>query len=179
MTTEQLTRASTHDAAQALMDRWVKAWNDHDGEAMAACLTEDVVYADPGARPDPIVRGPDAVREFAEVLWRSSPDLKFEVLELFISEDGRVVTMHWRTSGTFEKKLKPPGFGPTGGPILMEGYDRNEIRDGRFSRHQAFYDQFSLGRQIGAVPERGSLMERFGVLMQRISAFFKRLRKKK
>ena len=153
-----------------LMDRWVAAWNAHDAEAMAACLTDDVVYIDPGARPDPVLRGPAAVREFAEGLWRASPDLKFEVLELFTSDDGGVVTMHWRTSGTFVAPLEPPGFGPTGGPIVMEGYDRNEVRDGRFFHHEAFYDQYRLGRQIGAVPEPGSFMEKVGVFFQRRAA---------
>jgi steroid delta-isomerase-like uncharacterized protein len=154
-----------------LMDRWVAAWNDHDVDAMAACLAEDVLYIDPGARPDPVLRGPEAVKEFARSLWRSSPDLTFEVLELFTSDDGRVVTMHWRTTGTFSEPLDPPGFGPTRGRIVVEGYDRNEVRDGLFVKHEAFYDQFSLGSQIGAVPRPGSLGERIGLVMQRLAAW--------
>jgi hypothetical protein len=38
----------------------------------------------------------------------------------------------------------------------MKGYDRNEVRDGLFVAHQAFYDQYLLGGQIGAVPKPGS-----------------------
>lgn len=72
--------------------------------------------------------------------------------------------MHWRTRGTFQERLDPPGFAPTGGEIVMEGYDRNEIRDGRFCAHQAFYDQFAMGSQIGALPERGSLGEKIAIL---------------
>lgn len=162
---------------RALMDRWVAAWNEHDAEAMAECLSDDVVYIDPGARPDPVLCGRLAVKEFAAALWRASPDLKFEVLELFTSEDGSVVTMHWRTSGTFVDRLDPPGFAPTGGPIVMEGYDRNEVRDGLFVKHEAFYDQFRLGDQIGAVPKPGSFGERLGLFMQKLAA--RRLRRKR
>jgi hypothetical protein len=53
----------------------------------------------------------------------------------------------------------------------MEGYDRNEVRDALFVRHEAFYDQFSLGSQIGAVPKPGSLGERIGLLVQRLTAW--------
>ena len=49
------------DDASTLMDRWVAAWNEHDAEAMAACLSDDVVYVDPGARPEATLRGPVAV----------------------------------------------------------------------------------------------------------------------
>jgi steroid delta-isomerase-like uncharacterized protein len=162
---------------QGLMDRWVAAWNEHDAEAMAACLSDDVLYVDPGARPDPVMRGPEAVKDFARRLWRSSPDLTFEVVELFVSDDERVVTMHWRTRGTFTEPLDPPGFAPTGGEIAMEGYDRNEVDDGLFVKHQAFYDQFALGSQIGALPEPGSLGEKLGLFMQRLAA--KRMRRKR
>ena len=116
------------------------------------------------------------MKDFARGLWRASPDLKFEVLELFTSDDGSVITMHWRTSGTFTEKLDPPGFRPTGGPIVMEGYDRNEVRDGLFVAHQAFYDQYLLGGQIGAVPKPGSFGEKLGLLMQRLAAW--RMRRK-
>jgi hypothetical protein len=48
--------------------------------------------------------------------------------------------------------------------------DRSEIRDGRLSRHQIFWDMVEFGRQIGAFPKRGSRGEKLSRQLQRLTA---------
>ncbi|WP_424757647.1 nuclear transport factor 2 family protein [Mycobacterium sp.] len=63
--------------------RWGTAWNDHDGNAVAALCSEDLVYDEPALGDT--VHGRDAIRDFVVMLDVSFPDHKF-----FLEEDGLI-----------------------------------------------------------------------------------------
>ena len=162
------TTAST-PALDAFCARYLAAWNDHDATAMAALVTDDVVWEDP-VLPEP-ARGVLAVQEFMRASWTGFPDLRFDASEYpHRSVEGDQVAWRWRMRGTMTGPLDPPGFAPTGRAMEVDGVDLWILRDGRISRYRAFYDMNDVARQLGIVPAPGSAAERGMVALQRLQA---------
>lgn len=75
-------------AARAFAERWVKAWNDHDVEAVLGHFADDVVFTSPLATrlfPDSggVVRGKDALRQYWTAGVLANPALRFELLGVY------------------------------------------------------------------------------------------------
>jgi steroid delta-isomerase-like uncharacterized protein len=158
-------------------NRYIAAWNSHEASRVTDLVTEDIEWDDPALRGE-TARGRPAVAEFIESSWRAMPDLEFEHRDApYRSLESPVkVISAWRMRGTFTGPLDPPGFGPTGGKIVVEGLDEWEFRDGLIARYRAIYDLAGVAQQIGAMPEPNTRMERAGVRMQRLQARMMRRR---
>ena len=153
----------------AFCARYLAAWNDHDPPAMAALLTDDIVWEDP-ALPAP-ARGVAAVQAFMRGSWVGFPDLRFDATDTpHLTAGGDQVAWRLRMRGTMTGPLDPPGFAPTGRAIEVEGVDLWAMRDGRIARYRAFYDINDLARQLGIAPPVGSRAERAMVRLQRVQA---------
>ena len=89
------------DANLGLIERFYRAFDERDGEAMAACYAPDVHFSDP-VFPD--LRGAQA-----GAMWRmltgSSNDLRVELLEH--EADEARGSAHWRASYTFTQSGRP------------------------------------------------------------------------
>ena len=100
----------------ALVDRFNRAWNDHDLDAALALTTEDCVFENTSPAPDgAVARGRDAVG----AAWREvfdNPASRFETEEVFVAGD-RVV-QRWRY---------------TWGDGHVRGVDVMTVRDGRIA----------------------------------------------
>ena len=159
-------------AATEVLERWYAAWNAHDVDAVSALVTEDVRYEDPAAHAD-VLEGRQALVEYVSAAFRGLPDLHLEKLEEWVSPGGEVIASYFRITATFSGALEAPGLpplAPTNGRIELLGMDRSEIRGDRLARHQIFWDTGELGRQIGALPPRGSAMERLSRRLQPLTA---------
>ncbi len=154
--------------------KWEAALNSGDPERVASLMTDDVVYSAPEI-PEPL-HGRDAARKSLEVFFRAFPEQKYELLEIYRSLDGTWAADRVRWQGTMLGPLDPPGFAPTGSQVEAELAGFFQFRDGLISSFTAIYDMLHVGQQIGAAPGAGSLVERMGVLMQRIAAW--RMRKR-
>jgi steroid delta-isomerase-like uncharacterized protein len=153
----------------AFCARYLAAWNDHDPPAMAALLTDDIVWEDP-ALPAP-ARGVAAVQDFMRAGWRGFPDLRFDATDTpHLTAGGDQVAWRWRMRGTMTGPLDPPGFAPTGRAMEVEGVDLWELRDGRIARYRAFYDLNDMARQLAIAPAPGSRGEKAMVALQRLQA---------
>lgn len=162
------TIASTFDLA-AFCARYQAAWNDHDPAAMAALLTDDIVWEDP-ALGEP-ARGVAAVQEFMRGSWIGFPDLRFDESDHpHRTAGGDQIAWRWRMRGTMTGPLDPPGFAPTGQAMEVEGVDLWTLRDGRICRYRAFYDMNDVARQLGIAPPAGSRGEKAMVAVQRLQA---------
>lgn len=152
--------------------RWLDAWNRHDSDALAALCTEDVEFFDPAIDT---VRGRNAVAEWVRTCDRAFPDYRFEEPERpYLSRDEAKAIAPWRMLGTNTGPIDPPGFAPTGKPIVLEGVDHWWFRDGLVARSRADYDSNGLLRQLGLVPPPGSRGERAMVRLQRAGARLRR-----
>lgn len=121
------------------------------------------------------VHGRAAVADWLRTCVRAFPDYRFEEPEpAYLARDGTKAILPWRMLGTNTGPIDPPGFAPTGRPLVLDGVDHWWFRDGLVARYRADYDSTGMARQLGLVPERGSRGERAMVRLQRLSARLKR-----
>ena len=159
---------------QDFTERWQRAWNDHDPDAVAALCTEDVEFFDPAIGT---VRGRAAVADWVRACVLAFPDYRFTEPEPpYLAEDGSKAIMPWLMTGTHTGPIEPPGFAPTHRSFELSGVDHWEFRDGLVARYRADYDSMGLARDLGLVPPRGSRAERAMVRLQRAGARLRRPR---
>jgi steroid delta-isomerase-like uncharacterized protein len=157
---------------QEFMQDWQQAWNSHDPERVVAMMHPDCVYNDAGWHLT--MRNHDDVRVFLRHTWRALPDLEF-----YWATFGRVpgearAIAHWKARATMRGSLDPPGFAPTLDAVEFDGFDFHEYRDGKLANLRIVFNMMDVGRQIGAIPQAGSKMERGVVLMHNMQARLRR-----
>lgn len=81
---------------QEFADNWVRAWNDHDVEAVLAHFHDDVVFTSPvAARVLPeskgVVRGKEALRLYWTTALALLSDLHFDVIGVYQGESTLVI----------------------------------------------------------------------------------------
>jgi hypothetical protein len=107
--------------AQAFADQWVKDWNAHDVDALLAHFTDDVLFTSPVAirvlGGDGVIRGKDALRRYWSEGIRLIPDLRFEVLAVYVGISTLVINYRNQAGGvvsevlTFDGALVHEGHG--------------------------------------------------------------------
>ena len=80
----------------AFAQRWAEEWNAHDLNQVLAHYASEVVFRSPVAArvlpgSDGIVRGLDALRHYWSTALALTPDLHFEVLEVYSGVDTLVI----------------------------------------------------------------------------------------
>jgi ketosteroid isomerase-like protein len=115
-----------------LCHRIERAWNDRDLDAALALYTDDIVYRDFSTGRE--LHGMSAVRHHVIGVFANF-DMTWTVTDIapFADTDGGIV--FWRMDG-----------GLIGGRkrISSYGLDHLEIRDGRFSRDDVYFDSAQL-----------------------------------
>lgn len=104
------------NAAPAMVDRLVRATNEHDVDGVAACFAEDYENETP-AHPARSFRGRAQVRRNWEQIFAFVPDLRAEVLRTAI--EGETAWSEWEMTGTRSD----------GAPHLMRGVVVFGVRD--------------------------------------------------
>jgi len=141
MTTTVADVAATDiDALEALCDRWERAWNEHDADAVAALCAEDLVYDEPALGET--VHGRDAIRGFVAHMASAFPDHTFTRMGLYGEVSRRAVLVAWHFAGT-----------PAGSDRRVEfhGDDRLELgEDGLIRAYRCLYDNRSVLKQLAA-----------------------------
>jgi ketosteroid isomerase-like protein len=116
------------DANESLIERFYRAFDERDGETMAACYAPDVRFSDP-VFPD--LRGAEA-----GAMWRmltgQARDLRIELLER--EADGERGSARWRAHYTFTQ---------TGRRVVNDVRASFGFADGLIVRHT---DEFSFHR---------------------------------
>jgi ketosteroid isomerase-like protein len=77
-------------------DKWVRAWNAHDIEAVLDHFHDDVLFTSPvAARVVPesggVVRGKVALRDYWTAALAKQPELQFEVIDVYRGESTLVI----------------------------------------------------------------------------------------
>lgn len=132
-------------------DRWLHAWNSHDTERVLALLHPDVEWDETVFWPHPL-HGREAVREYADAIWRAMPQYQVSEIQLFTApDDGRALVL-FRQQGA-----APPAMG-TDRRFDVQGCDIFlGFRDGLLARYTASFEIAGMLRQLGALPPRGEL----------------------
>ncbi|MEU0495286.1 nuclear transport factor 2 family protein [Mycobacterium sp. NPDC006124] len=108
--------------AVTFAEKWVRAWNDHDVEAVLAHFHDDVVFTSPvAARVLPetggVVRGKDALRHYWVTALAMVPDLHFEVVRVYRGESLLVINYRNERGGLVNEVLMFDGAG-----LVREGH---------------------------------------------------------
>jgi steroid delta-isomerase-like uncharacterized protein len=126
-------------AVTEIFQRWEKAWNNHDGNAVAALCAADLVYDEPALGDT--VHGRDAIRNFVVMIDAAFPDHKFFQEGLYADLARPAVLVAWRFSGT---------HAATGKKVEFHGDDRLAFsKDGLISAYRCLYDNDLVLRQLG------------------------------
>ena len=122
---------------EQVIERFYAAFNDHDGDTMAACYAPDAHFSDPvftdlnGAEPGAMWR----------MLTGRSEDLRVELAEH--EADDERGSAHWIAHYT---------FGQTGRPVVNDVRATFRFRDGLIADHRDEFDFYRWARQALGLP---------------------------
>lgn len=105
----------------AFLERYAKAWNDHDIDAIMGAMTEDCIF-ESGGGSDPWgtrYQGAEAVRARSEAVWQELPDVQFAEGRHFVCRDRGC--SEWIFEATR----------PDGSKMEMAGCDHFTFKDGK------------------------------------------------
>jgi predicted ester cyclase len=157
--------------ARDWVPRFLAAWHSHDPDQLAALATEDVRWKDPFIYPKGVAHGKDELRRWLASIFRAFPDIRFESPgEPMISLDRTRLAFEWAGAARMTGPLDPPGFAPTGATTTFHGVDIHSFRDGLVAEVITATDVSAVAGQIGAMPPPGSIGEKLGVGLQRLTA---------
>lgn len=122
----KVTAQSQEQATRAAIDHFNEAFNRHDADALAGCLTEDTVFEDTSPAPDGRrIDGKTAVVEFWRAWFARNADAHFDAEEIIVSGNRAVVPWVYR-------KMR------NGQPWHLRGVDIFTVRDGKVAAKLAY-----------------------------------------
>jgi predicted ester cyclase len=165
----------TPDEVRGFFTRWLDHSNAGDWDAVAAMMHPDIVLTDPMmAEP---ARGRDAALARARGQYEPFPDGHVVMIgEPFAAVEGPELAYRWRFSGTHLRRIDPPGFAPTGLPVVVEGTSVLRFEGHRVVAASLFFDTTEVARQLLAAPLAGGRLERTVALGQRLRVGVRRRR---
>jgi steroid delta-isomerase-like uncharacterized protein len=126
-----------------LIQRYFDGWNAHDARGIVSTFAPGGTYADP-TTPGPL--SGEAIGTNAEQLWRSFPDVKFEVGTHASAGDG-LVAAEWTMKGTNTGPFA--ALPPTGRTVVLPGADFIRVSDDGIHSVQGYFDSGQIPRQLG------------------------------
>jgi len=97
---------------------------------------------------------PQEMAAYFASIYDAIPDWRFEVLDV-VPHRGQAA-VRWRIRGTFAGPGEFQGLRPNGAAIDVEGMDLVWVADGQIQRIEAYTDNMTIARQLGALPPDGS-----------------------
>lgn len=136
--------ALSEPRVREFFDRYLQAWNDHDGPAAAAYMAEDAVYEDVAAAQ--VRRGRDEIASWVAEGTGFSSDLHLEAVTLFYL--GSAFAVEWVMSGTNDG---PVGGQPaTGRPWRVRGASVGTLNaEGLIAENRDYWNMAEVFAQIG------------------------------
>jgi len=133
---------TTGDRDAAVAEKLIAAWNSHSPDKMVPLFTDDIFYEDVAFGE--ISHGSAELRKFAASEFAGVPDLELKLVHANVQ--GGHATVEWTFSGTDKYVFK------TGKKFSVRGVSVIDVREGKISRCQDFYDVASIMRQVGLLP---------------------------
>ena len=126
---------------KAVVDAYVRAWNQHDTVALDTLVAADGVHEDVAQNFRGV--GPKAVITFMRGVASAEPDFRWSVINAV--EDGNVIALEWTWRSTYT------GPDPTGKQVTKKvlsgrGTSFAEVDNGRIKRFSDYYDLGSFFR---------------------------------
>ena len=136
---------STQDN-EAVVRRWIEAYNDRDLQAEADVLAPGYVAHVPGA-PGPLDL--EAWTQFSGSFAEAFPDIRLTVEDIFSA--GEKVAARVAFHGTHRGEFQ--GIAPTGKEVAFSSIEVNRVVGGKVEEHWVELDLLGLMQQLGALSE--------------------------
>ncbi|MGW0877067.1 nuclear transport factor 2 family protein [Streptomyces sp. NPDC002740] len=125
---------------EGLGERWAKAWQDLDGDAVAALCSDALIYDEPALGATRY--GREEVRAHVISMAEAFSDHSFELVGLFMAPESRAMVVAWHFEGTVVG---------TDQQVSFHGDDRLEVgEDGLIHSYRGLYDNRFVRQQIKA-----------------------------
>jgi limonene-1,2-epoxide hydrolase len=133
------------DETSDVMERYLAAWNAHDGQLIEAVYGQDAVRRSPLGT----VRGVEAIRTYAERFWSFAPESRRSAPHW--AAQGNVIYFELVYEGIQSGPLTTPRgeLGVSGQAFHMEGGGTFEVREGRIVAERVYFDTAEFLRQLG------------------------------
>lgn len=164
------TKTMTAAAMRAAIQAFIKAWNDHDVDAIVAKVTPDVMWANPNlSGPVRVVHGREAAAADLRAGFTAYPDLHtaMDDLNIYSTNDPSVGFSTWTATGTMTGPMA--GMAPTGKPFRIRGACVYKFRDGLIAEHTMVYDSMDIAQQIGLIPSENDFSFKMLAQLQRLT----------
>jgi len=107
--------------AQGFASDWLIAWNAHDLDAILSHFSDDVVFTSPLALriiegSDGVIRGKEELRTYWSEGLRRTPELHFEIEDLYLGVTSVVIHYRNHSGGLVNEVLVFDG------PLVIEGH---------------------------------------------------------
>ena len=132
---------------EAIIRRWIEAYNDRDRQAEAELLAPEYVAHVPGVS-GPLV-GLEAWTQFSGSFAEAFPDLRLTVEDIFSA--GEKVAARVAFHGTHRGEFQ--GMPPTGKEVAFSSIEVNRVVGGKVEEHWVELDLLGLMQQLGALSE--------------------------
>ncbi|GAC1326052.1 MAG: ester cyclase [Thermoleophilaceae bacterium] len=142
-----------------------EVFNEGRLDVLDEIIAPDYVDHDP-QNPYGDVRGPQGAKELVSMYRQAFPDVHFTIDQMLA--EGDMVVTRWRATGTHSGELM--GLAPTGKRVEVAGITMDRIVDGMTLEGWTYWDTLGMMQQIGAAPTRGSVGEKVGIQVQRLTA---------
>src|ERR1700722_4878568 len=165
--------AGVSDLAEMSRRLLEETFNHGRLELVDQLVAADAVNHDPATPPElRALRGPEVFKRTVTMYRAAFPDVQMIVDDVIAADDK--VVLRWHSEGTHRGELA--GLAPTGVRGSVTGISIDRWKDGKLAESWTEWDNLGLARQIGAAPPEGSIGERIGMGLQRLTA--RRMRQK-
>jgi steroid delta-isomerase-like uncharacterized protein len=130
---------------EAIIQRWMDAWNTKDIDTAVGLLRPEYVRHDANL---PEVVGPRAQHDFLAGLFRAFPDLTLRP-ERLIAQD-ELVAVHLTVHGTHRDEFM--GIPATEQEVTIQAVDIYRVTNGQIAEQWVVIDALGLMQQLGAIP---------------------------
>jgi steroid delta-isomerase-like uncharacterized protein len=110
--------------------------------------------------------GPEMFKRTVTMYRAAFPDVRITVDDVIAADDK--VVLRWHSEGTHRGELE--GLAPTGARASVTGIGIDRWKDGKVVEAWTEWDNLGLARQLGAAPPEGSIGEKIGLGLQRLTA---------
>ena len=135
---------------EAIVEKWVAAWNSHDVDDIASFYTDDGIHEDVAVGS--VFHGKDEIKKGISPLFSACPDFKMELKSIFGNDD-RVAT-EWVQTGTQTEAFGDLKIPATGKSFSVHGASITTLSRGKIARNSDYWNLLTMLQQIGLLPEK-------------------------
>ena len=128
-------------SAKAVVDEYVRAWNQHDSVAFDSILAPDAIHED--IAQNFRGKGSAEIVKFMRGAVAAEPDYKWQVTNSI--EEGRYVALEWTWTSTYTGP-DPSGKKVTNKHLSGRGASVAEVENGKIKRFTDYFDMASFFR---------------------------------